>query len=141
MTAGLLIIITDRSAVGWLLLLFVWIVWLGWRKGRRMAKRQAIFTVKSDEVQGEGSFVKVRAVLYGEAKLLRKSMNGMSEEEKVAKIDQLLIEHVFDWDWVDDDGNPLPLPKDDPDVLNRLTAQEINFLGNAMNGSPADQKK
>ncbi len=105
-----------------------------------MAQRQAIYTIKSDAVQGEGSYVKMRAILYGEAKRLRRDIEGMDDDAKMAANEALLISHVVAWDWVDDEGQPLPIPKDDPAVLDRLTAQELAFLGEAISGESAASK-
>ncbi|HML23520.1 MAG TPA: hypothetical protein PKD09_17825 [Aggregatilinea sp.] len=105
-----------------------------------MPKRQAIYTYKSDEVQGEGSFVKIRAVTYGEAKKLRGAVQGMTDDEKVVQNEQLIIDKIVEWNWVDDDGNPLPRPKDDPTVLESLTAQEMAFLGECFAGGAGDRK-
>jgi hypothetical protein len=106
-----------------------------------MAKRQAIIKVESEEVQGEGSFVKVRSILWGDAKRLKKDLAGMDEDDKLRANDELIAKHVYEWDWVDEDGNPLPLPKDDPTVLDLLTAHEIKFLGKALSGGDDDTKK
>ena len=35
---------------------------------------------------------------------------------------------VVDWDWVDDEGNPLAKPKDDPDVIDALHIDEQTFI-------------
>ena len=32
------------------------------------------------------------------------------------------------WNWEDEDGNSLPQPADDPDVLDQLSIDEINFI-------------
>lgn len=106
------------------------------------AKRQAIFTFPSDKVQGKGSWVKVRAMMYGTVKRIRLELADADDEQQLTANEQLVIDHVFDWNWVDDDDQPLPLPKADPDVLTRLTAQEMTFLGQAVGGELlVDEKK
>ena len=42
--------------------------------------------------------------------------------------------HVIAWNWVDDDGNPLPDPKENPEVFDELTDDEVTFLINKMMG-------
>ncbi len=105
-----------------------------------MAKRLAVYTVPSDEVQGEGSYVKIRAVTRGEAKELTRVLEGLSQAERIARDDQFLADHIYDWNWVDDDGNPLPLPSQDISVLDRLTVQESTFLAECITGEKAQKK-
>lgn len=47
-------------------------------------------------------------------------------------LERQLVALVMDWDWVDGDDRPLPLPKDDPSVVQRLTAREIGFLNDCL---------
>lgn len=107
-----------------------------------MAKRQFIYTIPSEKVQGKGSYVKVRSLLWGDAKRIRRELKDADEDEQMAANDQLLIDHIVEWDWVDEHDQPMPIPKDDPTVIDRLSAQEVNFLGDAVNGSLGiDEKK
>lgn len=107
-----------------------------------MPKRQSIFTVKSEEVMGEGSYVKIRSMVYGAAKRLRVQIKSMEDEEKIAANDKVIIDHVVEWNWVDDNGEPLPLPKDDPAVLDEvLSSREVQFLGHAISGDSDEPKK
>ena len=104
-----------------------------------MAKRQNIFIVSSDSVQGEGSFVKVRALKYGQS-----IAAGIEAEEQGGTVsvsmnrrvtEEIITNHVIEWDWVGDDDQPLPLPKDDPSVFAVLTVQEVAFLTEAITGT------
>jgi hypothetical protein len=105
-----------------------------------MAKRLAIYTIPSDSVQGEGSYVKVRAVTRGESKELARVVGTLSTEESIAREDKFLAEHIYEWNWVDDDGAPLPLPSESQDVLDRLTIQESSFLAEAITGEKTQKK-
>jgi len=40
----------------------------------------------------------------------------------------LLEKHIVEWNWVDDDGDPLALPKDNPETLDDLTDAESELL-------------
>lgn len=125
-----------------------------------MPKRQNIYTYDSEEVQGEGSWVKIRAMTYGRQKELRETAaevkalgqavksGGMAPEQMEAALqdggaaskllsmnDELLIELVYSWNWVDEDGEPLPLPEDEPEIIQGLTIQEMQFLSEAIKGN------
>lgn len=135
-----------------------------------MPQRQFIINHDSEEVQGEGSWIKLRTTTYGEGKRLRKLQIQIQEElaeveeklengadEKVKKKlrdqrnairerleqmnEELLVEKIYDWNWVDNDGNPLPKPKDDPRVIEGLTNQELKFIQVQLRGSDEDRKK
>lgn len=88
-------------------------------------------TVDSDAVQGKGSWVKIKALRLKQMRRIRKQQAAEGEDfdNFEAGLD-LLREHVADWNWVDDDGQRLPSPADDPDVLDDLTDQEVDFLTN-----------
>jgi hypothetical protein len=116
-----------------------------------MSKRQNIITFDSTEVQGEGSWIKVRMITHGQGKMFQRAYSdilGMKGEdistERRAEFqqasDDLVVEMVFEWNWVDDDDNPLPLPKDDPTVVDLLTELEHKFIGQALQGE-GERKK
>jgi len=105
-----------------------------------MSKRLNEYVVPSDAIQGEGSFVRVRAVLYGESKRLAVEVEALNQAEKVQLNERLIMEHIIAWNWVDDEGQPLPLPSEDSSVLDRLTGQEMAFLGEALSGDAARKK-
>lgn len=98
-----------------------------------MPQRQYIITHDSTKVQGEGSFIKIKAMKYGEAKDLLKSVEkATSDLEKMKMSEQLIFDYVYDWNWVDENDKPLPLPKDDPTVIDSLTQTEIEFIAGLM---------
>lgn len=109
-----------------------------------MAQRQNRRQVDSERVQGEGSFVVVRGMTVGEhnqnLKLVRQAqrLGADADEGQVAKLEadmaKLMGACVLDWNWVDDDEQPLPLPRDDEGVLERLTLDEIAFLAEVIRG-------
>ena len=90
-----------------------------------MPQRQRVKQVKSEEVQGADSWVKIRKPTVAEAREL------LGNAEPGAKFRQV----VLDWNWVDDDGNPLPKPGDVPDITDLLTADEITFINGALTGT------
>jgi hypothetical protein len=81
--------------------------------------------VASESVQGEGSWVEVKEIKYGEYKRARKlAAEGGGEELD----EQMIRDHVAAWNWVDDDDNPMPLPSAQPSVIDDLTVLEKGFL-------------
>ena len=131
-----------------------------------MSKRQNVVKVATEEVQGAGSYVIVRKLTVGEAmevlqdgqahaKAARQQMVEAGEDELDRRMVQEMIDsevavgnmrwairrfrdHIREWDWSDDDGAPMPLPKDDDDVANLLTMEEMQALSEAMSPSKAN---
>ena len=98
-----------------------------------MPKRQSVKKYPSDEVQGEGSFVVVSAVKVGEIRKIRKEAKAEGYDDFEGGLG-LLARHIIKWNFVDDDGNPLPLPREHPEVLEDLTDEESKFLVNCIMG-------
>ena len=91
-----------------------------------MGRRRSIRRVASDAVQGEGSWVEVKEIRYGEYKAARKiAASGQGGEDLD---DQIIRDHVAAWNWVDDADVDLPLPSSDPSVIDSLTVIEKGFL-------------
>lgn len=92
--------------------------------------------IPTDSIQGPDSFVVIRPPKWG---LLRKAQKqakqGGEAEAGIAFAEELLVKSVLDWNWTDDDGNPLPLPKDEPGVLEDLDADEVAFLVEKITGA------
>jgi len=85
-----------------------------------MAKRKGTgWRVSTESVQGEGSYVELRGVTVGESRAARA---GELDD------DALIRAHVTGWNWVDDEGNPLPQVADEPDVVALLTAEEARVI-------------
>lgn len=108
--------------------------------------------IDSAEVQGEGSFVIIQSpgydalsdlLAFSELKAGGDGQVDVSNvsPETIGAIFGLLEKVVVEWDWVDDDGEPLPQPKDDPEVIRRETTQEEqNFLVENLNFGGVDAK-
>ena len=50
-------------------------------------------------------------------------------------------DHIKEWNWVDDDGAPLPQVKDAPDVIDTLTMDEVSALSEALGATDDDAAK
>lgn len=105
-----------------------------------MPKRQRTKRVPTLELMGEGSWIEVRKITVQQAKELRKRTADLSEDELQDYSRDWIAEHVLAWNWVDDDGETLPLPSDDPSVLDQLTPDELAFIGRAIGGSQEARK-
>lgn len=99
----------------------------------RQVKQERISTV---EVQGEGSFVVVRPPKWG---LLRKAQQQAKAEDKgeagVTFAEDLLKSTVVEWNWTDDQGNQLPIPREVPEVIDDLDSDEVAFLVEKISGA------
>ena len=106
-----------------------------------MAQRQSTRKVLSDEVQGAGSYVMLRALEYG---LIEERMK-LDADDAGAILDfnrEFVKAIVVDWNWVDDAGALLPVPSEDPSVISRLVMPEFEFLASASGlNQAAEQKK
>lgn len=95
--------------------------------------------VETAEVMGEGSYVLIRAPGFdalGNIMALaslnvedgQADLSGVNAET-IGGVYSLLAETVVEWNWVDDEGKPLPQPADDPDVFRReLVLDEVQYL-------------
>lgn len=117
-----------------------------------MPQRQNVIRVETPEVMGEGSFVMLRSLEWGSNKELQKGLadaNGgvlpRSEadissitanfiEANDALTRKLICESVLKWNWVDDDGQELPLPQDGG--IDKLSMREIAFLMQTLQNPP-----
>lgn len=103
-----------------------------------MPKRQTVVKHKSDEIQGDGSYVVLSAIKVREIREIRRKEKEESADtfEEGMKI---LKNHIVGWNWVDDEGEPLPLPKEDSEVIDELTEDEATFLVNLLMGSEEEK--
>ena len=93
------------------------------------AKMTKLFTYKSDEIQGEGSFVTMRKPSWGVMRRATAEMEGKSESESgLAMMSELLPSLITAWNWTDVEGELLPLPKDHPEIIDDLEVEEAMFL-------------
>jgi len=92
-----------------------------------MAKRKhkQFRTLDSAEIQGPGSFVKIKSLSLQE--IMSHAGNG-SKADPAAMGLAVLDEMIVGWDWVDDDDNPLPIPAQNPGTVASLPFQEANWL-------------
>jgi len=84
--------------------------------------RKSQFTVDAESVQNNaGAEVTFHCVTVKEMRVYRTTEQTDAE---------LLQEHILTWSGiVDDEGNELPNPADDPEVLGKLYVDELTALG------------
>lgn len=101
-----------------------------------MGRRRSIRRVASDVVQGEGSWVDVREIKYGDYKNYRQMTteaqtleDPVAREQAGADLDgRVILDNVVAWNWVNDNDDPLSLPIEQPSVIDALTVKEKGFL-------------
>lgn len=105
-----------------------------------MAKRQGIKRVDSSEVMGEGSYVEFSPVMYEDAKNASIQRDESDNTKNAELVIDLIVGALREWDWVDFDGKPLPLPKTGAELEKILTVTEVQFLTREMVGNVERQK-
>lgn len=70
---------------------------------------------------------KAVADLSDEEKEIAYETSGLTDD-LLGFADKQLSKFILDWNWVDDDGTPLPKPKDDYTVLGKLYTHEYSFI-------------
>jgi hypothetical protein len=108
-----------------------------WRKNQMTAQRKQInVKVDATKAQGKGAYVIFRGFTWGERKALQERFKAISQgtvDEKgvtrtlTDELELVISERIIDWNFVDNDGKPLPLP-DKPGGLDCLNDAEINFM-------------
>lgn len=107
-----------------------------------MPERKRLVTLQTPELQGDDSWITIRKVSgYDGLRLLelRQTMvsagNGSGEPDYVAAIretSEILLKYLVDWNWVDDNGEPLPDPGEIDDLLKTLSWEEIMGISAAV---------
>lgn len=90
--------------------------------------------IETDEVQGPGSYVVIASVPYGvfrQVRLETEATDTPSPVQEEALARTLLSHGVKEWNWTDENGSPLRLPKD-AESLDYLTTAEVMFLAEAV---------
>jgi len=105
-----------------------------------MAKRKtSMREYKTPALQGAGSYVIFKALTVGEIKEIRETRTEVDDGDAFEVGLDTIAKHLIGWNWVDDDGDALPLPSEDPEVINLLTDDECTFLAEKLIGK-ADSK-
>ena len=104
-----------------------------------MPQRKSTKRINSESVQGEGSYVILKKLTVGMWKAMRTRADQKDADNFAIDLDTIR-DHVVEWNWVDDDGNPWSVPSEDEAVLEMLTIDEKSFLVGALFGSEEERK-
>jgi len=106
-----------------------------------MPERLNTKRVATDSVQGAESYVTLRRATSDESrelyKAIRKTDTPESEEAAYQAQVAFVQKHIVGWNWVWEDGLPMPSPKDDPTVIGKLSDQELKAIVDALLGPDA----
>lgn len=101
--------------------------------------------------QGEDAFVVIKRPTVEEAYqfnkfLTRLPVNGVSltpdeVERNEQEARERFAEIVMDWNFVDDEDNPLPKPHHNPDAIALLLSEELQWIVGAILGNTPGEKK
>ena len=107
-----------------------------------MPRQKRTIQVESPDVQGEGSWVKLSKLTWGEIKAMRQRAQevGDNADLQFEMGEDTIRRHVVSWNWADEEGNPLPQPTEDPQIFDSLTDDEFNFLAEVVAGSEESRK-
>lgn len=99
-----------------------------------MPTRSAVNKVKTP-VQGDDAWVVIKQPTYGDIRrltsLAKEGVGSVQADKLTENLDftaSVVSDFVLDWNWVDDDGNPLPKPKGNPQVVEQLTTEEVQAI-------------
>jgi len=73
-------------------------------------------------------------------KLLRIKEKPQTDSGTYEKFMRRVLSFVADWNWVDEHGEPLPNPREEPNVVLRLTDAEMLALTNIVYGRGEQQE-
>jgi len=102
-----------------------------------MPRQKRTIEIDSSRVQGEGSWVRISKMTWGEIKAMRARSGDAEDDADIAfeMGEETITKHVVGWNWADEEGNPLVQPQKDPSVFDTLTDDEFGFLAEAIAGS------
>lgn len=110
-----------------------------------MPARQNVKTIPTPAVQGDDSWIKIKAMTVEQFNrnqaILRQAQQPDADAEALDSLaTELFAEVVLDWNWVDEEGKPLPKPNGNPEVFGTLTMMELLTIGEALRPAK-DEKK
>jgi len=125
-----------------------------------MPERLSTRTFDASSVQGDGATLILRGATVGEVLNNRRSAEARntwryrlgrwlgrlfrkrpSESAQMRDNMAYYARFVRAWNWVGDDGEPLPVPGDDPSVIERLTTEEMAFVVACVNGERQSEEQ
>jgi len=99
-----------------------------------MPERPATIRVDASTVQGEEAYIEFKRLTWGERKRVREEVQKLDGGDLLDYFKNFIIEHVADWNWVDENGEALPRLAD-PGDFERLMDDETEFLFDVASGA------
>jgi len=103
-----------------------------------MARRAVVEKVMTP-VQGDDAWVEVTKPTVGEVEDILAAGDDVYESFSVGK--QILVDHVKNWNWADEEGKPLPSPMQEPGIINTITLDEYQEIVQILLGAQEEEEK
>ena len=82
------------------------------------------YKIDSSSVQGEGSFIELKRITYGERREVIAKIQELEDNDTLfAFYLEKVKEFVLDWNWQDENGVPIPLGE-----FELLMPEELSFI-------------
>jgi len=111
-----------------------------WIRVRSLTVRE-VFDVQREREQVSNLWFKIGALIARVALFLFPKIRRKGRSEEYLDFARDVCSKVTAWNWVDGEGNPLPLPSDDTDVVGRLTDKELAVVAAAVFGQMASEEQ
>ena len=86
-----------------------------------MPRFKRIYRAETTDMQGEGSWIEFTSPKVGEIRAIQAADSVEDYEQAL----DMLRTNIVAWNWADEADEPLPLPRDDVDVL---ATDEVAYL-------------
>jgi len=103
-----------------------------------MARRVTVEKVMTP-IQGDDAWIEVTKPTVGEVEDILAADDDVRESFAAGK--QILINHIKDWNWADEDGKPLPSPVHEPGIINTITLDEYQEIIQVLLGAQEEDEK
>jgi len=94
--------------------------------------------------QGEDAFVTIQRLTIDEGETFSKlfaNIDPATAEQREAEVRSRMAEILLGWNWVFDDGSPMPSPHDNVGLIGKLYSSELEWLMKAIMGNTEGEKK
>lgn len=100
-----------------------------------MPKRSNVLKLATP-IQGDDAYAIVRQPTYGEMRaMIRENADTINNGVKVNAVEEnlqlmanVVKKYVIQWNWVYEDGTPMPFPASKPEIVDELTSGEVKAL-------------
>lgn len=99
-------------------------------------------------VQGDDAWIVIERPTVGEMEDIYNKYKDLSAElsqdgidYNIKARDELLLKFVKEWNWVDENGTPLPQIPSSPDIIRELLPSEVEALFECITQSDDSKKK